>query len=205
MLLRHSHTSPYVRKVTVLLHETGLVDQVRVESVDGWSEPDALTADNPLSMVPTLVLDDGSTLFDSPVICEYLDSLHAGPPLIPENLPGNNSARWRVLREQALADGILDCAILIFLEQHRRPEAMRWGWWLDLKRRAITRALDQLERDADQMHHRVDLGTIAIAVALGYLDLRGAAGDWREQHPALAGWFTAFAQRPSMLATEPPR
>ena len=205
MLLRHSHTSPYVRKVTVLLHETGLVNQVRVESVDGWSEPDALTADNPLSMVPTLVLNDGSTLFDSPVICEYLDSLHAGPPLIPENLPGNNGARWRVLREQALADGILDCAILIFLEQHRRPEAMRWDWWLDLKRRAIGRALDQLERDADQLSGRVDLGTISTAVALGYLDLRGAVGDWREQHPALAGWFEAFAKRPSMLATEPPR
>lgn len=205
MLLRHSHTSPYVRKVTVLLHETGLIELVHIEPVDGWAEPNALTTDNPLSMVPTLVLDDGSTLFDSPVICEYLDSLHDGPPMIPANTPSGSAARWRVLREQALADGILDCAILIFLEQHRRPEALRWDWWLDLKRRAIQRALDQTERDAEGLGDRVDLGTIAIAAALGYLDLRGAVDDWRQQRPVLAGWFADFAQRPSMVATEPPR
>ncbi len=220
MLLRHSHTSPYVRKVMVLLHETGLIERVRLEPVDGWSEPDALTADNPLSMVPTLVLDDGSTLFDSPVICEYLDSLHDGPPLIPTNGPANaptntpddRATRWRVLREQALADGILDCAILIFLEQHRRPEALHWDWWLDLKRRAIMRALDQLDRDTaepaegkiESLVGRVDLGTIAIAVALGYLDLRGAVGDWRDDRPALSAWFADFAKRPSMIATAPP-
>jgi len=108
MLLRRSHTSPYVRKVSVLLHETGLTERVRIEPVDGWAEPNALTTDNPLSMVPTLVLDDGSTLFDSPVICGYLDSLHDGPSLIPAKIPSGSGARWRVVREQALADGILD-------------------------------------------------------------------------------------------------
>ena len=83
MLLRHSHTSPFVRKVTVLLHETGLAGRVPCETVDGWSEPAHLTADNPLSMVPTLLLDDGSSLYDSPVICDYLDTLHDGPAMIP--------------------------------------------------------------------------------------------------------------------------
>lgn len=200
MLLRHSHTSPYVRKVTALLHETGLADRVPSETIDGWSEPDALTADNPLSMVPTLVLDDGRTLFDSPVICEYLDGLHGGPRMIPET----GDDRWRVLREQALADGILDCAILIFMETHKRPEALRWDWWLELKRRAITRSLDHLEQGVNDLTGRVDLGTLSIAIALAYLDLRGAVGDWREARPALAAWHQRFAQRPSMIATEPP-
>ena len=96
MLLRHSHTSPYVRKVAVLVHETGLVKRVAFETVDGWSEPDDLTSDNPLSMVPTLVLDDGMTLYDSAVICEYLDSLHAGPPMIPPTGAARDSSRIQI-------------------------------------------------------------------------------------------------------------
>ena len=200
MLLRHSHTSPFVRKVTALLHETGLTGRVQIETIDGWSEPDALTMDNPLSMVPTLVLDDGNTLFDSPVICEYLDSLHTGQPMIPET----GDTRWRVLREQALADGILDCAVLIFLETRKRPEALRWDWWIELKQRTIIRSLDHLEKGAKELTGRVDLGTVSIAVALGYLDLRAAVGEWRDGRPGLTEWQHQFAQRPSMKATEPP-
>jgi glutathione S-transferase len=201
MLLRHSHTSPYVRKVVVLLHETGLADRVALETVDGWSEPGHLTADNPLSMVPTLVLEDGQSLYDSPVICDYLDHCHSGAPMIP----GTGESRWQVLREQALADGILDCAVAIFLEEKKRPVELRWGWWVDLKTRTILRALDSLERDVAGLAGRVDLGTIAVACALGYLDLRGAAGAWREGRSGLAAWFEAFARRPSMVASEPPR
>lgn len=200
MLLRHSHTSPFVRKVTVLLHETGLADRVALETVDGWSEPDDLTGENPLSMVPTLVMEDGRTLFDSPVICEYLDTRHPGPRM----LPGDGEARWQVLREQALADGILDCAVLIFMETVKRPEALRWDWWVELKQRAITRSLDHLERHANRLDRTVDLGLISIAVALSYLDLRGAVGDWRGARPALAAWHAAFSGRPSMIATAPP-
>jgi glutathione S-transferase len=200
MLLRHSHTSPFVRKVTVLLHETGLAAQVDTETVDGWTEPVPLTGDNPLSMVPTLVLDDGSSLYDSPVICEYLDQQHAGPRMIPVA----GEARWRVLREQALADGMLDSAVLVFVETGKRPEGKRWDWWLDLKRRAITRSLDQLERQVLELEGRVDLGTIAIAVALAYLDLRGAVGEWRGGRPGLSAWHAGFCRRPSMLATAPP-
>jgi glutathione S-transferase len=200
MLLRHSHTSPYVRKVMVLAHETGLVDRITVETVDGWSEPEALTRDNPLSMVPTLVLDDGTTLFDSPVICEYLDGLHGGVPMFPS--PGD--PRWRALREQALGDGLLDSAVLIFVETRRRPAELRWDWWLELKQRAITRTLDHLDAQAGQLRGRLDIGTIAVAVALGYLDLRGAVGEWRDGRPALGDWFDQFSQRPSMQATRPP-
>jgi len=200
MLLRHSHTSPFVRKVTVLLHETGLASQVEIETVDGWSEPDRLTADNPLSMVPTLVPDDGGSLYDSPVICDYLDRQHSGPKMIPDDGP----ARWRVLREQALADGILDSAVLIFVETVKRPQEKRWDWWLELKQRAITRSLDLLEQRVDEFTGRVDLGTISTAVALAYLDLRGAVGEWRDGRPGLSAWFAEFARRPSMIATAPP-
>ncbi len=200
MLLRHSHTSPFVRKVTVLLHETGLTERVRMEKVDGWSEPGFLTAENPLSMVPTLLLDDGSSLYDSAVICEYLDAQHPGPKLIPPV----GEARWRVLREQALADGMLECAVLIFMELNKRPVEKRWDWWVDLKRRAIVRALDLLERDVATLGDRVDLGTISIAIALGYLDLRGAVEAWRDPRPMLSAWHAGFAQRPSMMATVPP-
>ncbi|MCB1774313.1 MAG: glutathione S-transferase [Gammaproteobacteria bacterium] len=200
MRLRHSHTSPFVRKVTVLLHETGLVDRVAFDTVDGWSEPEALTGDNPLSMVPTLELDDGSSLYDSPVVCEYLDNCHDGARMIPTS----GDARWRVLREQALGDGILDCAVLIFMETVKRPEDKRWDWWVDLKRRAIMRSVDRLEADADGLAGRVDLGTVSIAVALSYLDLRGAVGEWRDGHPQLAAWHAGFAARPSMQSTAPP-
>jgi glutathione S-transferase len=199
LLLRHSHTSPFVRKVMVLLHETGLIDSVQLESVDGWSEPDALISENPLSMVPTLVLDDGQVLFDSPVICDYLDRQHNGPLMVP-----SGDMRWRVLRDQALADGILDCAVLIFMELQKRPAEQRWAWWLTLKQRAITRSVDALEVDAAALAERVDLGTISIAVALSYLDLRGAVGDWRKGRPALSEWHVAFASRASMTATAPP-
>ncbi|NEX20987.1 glutathione S-transferase [Thiorhodococcus mannitoliphagus] len=200
MLLRNSLTSPYARKVTVLLHETGFIDQVQIETIDGWSEPEELTRENPLSMVPTLVLHDGRALFDSAVICEYLDRQQVGRPMIPRT----GEMHCRVLCDQALADGIMDCAILIFIELEKRPEALRWDWWLDLKRRAIERSLDSLEQDVEALKERVDLGTIAVAAALGYLDLRGAAGEWRDTRPALADWYAEFSQRPSMIATAPP-
>ncbi len=199
MRLRHSPTSPFVRKVLLLAHETGLTSQLEIETVDGWSEPEQLTGDNPLSMVPTLVLDDGSALFDSPVICDYLDRLHTGPRMIPES----GAARWQVLREQALADGIIDCAILVMMEELKRPDDKRWDWWLALKRRAILRSLGHLEQVAADFGERLDLGVLAIAAALGYLDLRGGVGAWRDAHPALATWFARFSERPSMQATAP--
>ena len=199
MILRHSHTSPFVRKVMVVLHETGLIDRVELKTVDGWAEPEDLAAENPLSMVPTLVLDNGSVLFDSPVICEYLDRLGQGEIMLP-----GGDARWEVLREQALGDGILDAAVSLFVETNKRPEAIRWDWWIDLKRRAIDRSLDQLESQVARYGERVDLGTITIAVALSYLDLRGAVGDWRPNRPQLAAWHGEFADRPSMVRTQPP-
>jgi len=123
MLLHHSHTSPFVRKVMVMLHETGLAGQVTTETIDGWSEPDLLTADNPMSMVPTLILDDGSSLYDSPVICDYLDRRHTGPRMIPDE----GDARWQVLREQALADGTSDLRLRHALAEFLLPQSMFGG------------------------------------------------------------------------------
>lgn len=198
MILRHSPTSPFVRKVMVLLHEKGMVDRVTIDAVDGWSEPAVLTAENPLSMVPTLLLDDGQVLYDSAVICDYLDSQYGGPAMIPDG-----QDRWQVMCDQALADGMLDCAVLIFLELGKRPQAKQWNWWLTLKRHAIERSLDQLEACTDKLTPRVDLGTVSIAVALAYLDLRNVVGDWRAPRPGLSKWHANFAARSSMVATAP--
>jgi glutathione S-transferase len=119
-------------------------------------------------------------------------------------IPDDGPARWRVLREQALADGMLDSAVLIFVETFKRPQEKRWDWWLEVKQRAITRSLDLLEQRVDEFAGRVDLGTISTAVALAYLDLRGAVGEWRDGRPGLSAWFAEFARRPSMIATAPP-
>jgi len=135
-------------------------------------------------------------LYDSRVICEYLDSLHEGPRLFP---PG--AARWVALRQQAMADGLLDAALLRRYES-LRPADQRSAEWDSGQRGKVERALDAAEREAAGLGEPVTIGAIAIACALGYLDLRFAADAWRQGRPALAGWYEAFAKRSSMLATE---
>lgn len=170
-----------------------------MEAVDAWEEPEALVQENPLSTVPTLALHDGRSLFDSAVICEYLDRQHAGRAMIPKT----GELHCQVLLDQALADGIMACAELIVVERERRPEALKWDQWVALKQRAIERSLDRLEQNAETLTDRVDLGAISVAVALGYLDSSDLLGDWRESRPALASWYEEFSQRPSMTATAP--
>src|SRR5689334_5968404 len=142
MKLRFSPTSPYVRKVMMVIHELGLTDRVQLETTDAWSPTTTLPTTNPLGKVPALVLDDGSALFDSPVIAEYLDSLPGGgtAPLFPASGP----ARWTALRQQALADGICDAAILRRLEGNR-PEQIRSTDWMESQRAAVARTVDVLE------------------------------------------------------------
>ncbi|MCB1809205.1 MAG: glutathione S-transferase family protein, partial [Candidatus Competibacteraceae bacterium] len=158
----------------------------------------ALNADNPIGKVPALVLDDGSVLYDSPVICEYLDTLHTGPRWFPDG-----PERWDALRRQALADGILDAAVISRYEAALRPEALRWDDWLSGQQQKIIRALDQLEQTCGQWGERLDIGTLTIACALGYLDFRFADLDWRSEHPQLSAWFASFSQRPSIVSTVP--
>jgi glutathione S-transferase len=199
--LHTSPASPFGRKVAVVLHETGLWPKVerRDASLTPLAPDAAVCAANPLGKIPCLELDDGSALYDSRVICEYLDGLHDGPKLVPPSGP----ARFAALRLQALADGILDTAVGLRYETFLRPEPLRWPEWIAAQKAKIERALDRLELECEGFAERVDIGTLAIACALGYLDFRFAADRWREGRPRLAVWEERIAQRPSLVATRP--
>ena len=202
MKLHDSPTSPFARKVRVLLLETGLDGRVdkTARAVTPTSPIDAVNADNPIGKVPALVTDDGLSLYDSPVICEYLDGQQDGPRMFPAEGP----ARWLALRRQALGDGLLDAAILGRYETALRPEDYRWQPWLEAQMLKIERSLDAMEAEAGALGDGADIGTITIACALGYLDFRYGDNDWRACRPGLAAWYEGFAQRPSMRETEPP-
>ncbi len=197
MKLFHSPASPYVRKVRVVARETGLADRIELLVTAPRDPATGLHERNPGARLPTLELDDGTILFDSPVICEYLDSLHAGPKLFPASGP----ARWSALVRQATGDGIMDYAVPLRHET-MRPEAEQSSEFKARARAAIHRSLDHLERDVGQFADW-DIGTIAIACALGYLDFRFGHDPWRDAHPKLATWFEAVGQRPAMAETRP--
>jgi glutathione S-transferase len=201
MKLYVAPTSPFGRKAAIVIAERGLESRVRQEpaTVSPVSRNNEVARDNPLGKIPTLVLDDGSTLFDSPVICEYLDSLDGEPRFFPASGP----ARWAALKRQALADGLMDAAVLLRYEQALRPEPLRWVDWIAGQQAKIAGALDALEADAPSFGSGFDIGHIATACALGYLDLRFAHLGWRNGHPALAAWFANVSQRPSLISTFP--
>ncbi|HVI50738.1 MAG TPA: glutathione S-transferase N-terminal domain-containing protein [Candidatus Sulfotelmatobacter sp.] len=199
MKLRYSPTSPYVRKVTILALETGLDDRIERLKTNAWDPATDLPADNPLGKVPALILDDGQQVYDSPVICEVLDSLHDGAKFFPPAGP----ARWTAIRRQALADGILDAALQVVIESLRRPVEYRWSGWIDRQKAAIARGLNQLEQEAADLGKQFTIGEVAIAAALGYLDFRQIADDWRRTHPRLAAWYAEAEKRPSVAATVP--
>lgn len=197
--LYHSPNSPYVRKVMVTVAELDLGDRIEVCSTDVWDADSPIGRVNPLGRIPTLETDDGETLYDSPVICEYLDSEFGGRRFLPSSGP----ERWRVLRLQALGDGLIDASVLIVLELRRRPAELRWTAWVDRQRAAMRRVLDDLERHAPKFGTGLDLGKIAVGCALGYVDARFAEDDWREGRPALADWFGRVSLRPSMRDSAP--
>ncbi len=199
MKLRSSPASPFVRKVRIAASLLGLTDAMELEDADTIKPTASLLAQNPLGKIPTLLLDDGMVLFDSRVICEYLSDLGHGTLIPPPGI-----ARWPVLVDQALADGIMDAAVLTRYETAVRPESLRWSAWADGQLEKVSSGLAELERRASALGDRVDVGTIAIACALGYLDFRYATLAWRDRHPATAAWFARFAQRESMRATAPP-
>ena len=200
MQLYFNPASPFVRKVRITAHELGLSGRIELASVTltPVSPHAGLRADNPLGKIPALRTGDGTVLYDSPVICEYLDSLVGGNRVFPA--PG--AARWTALRRQALADGIMDAAVLTRYEQTLRPQELRWREWADGQLLKIRTALDALERES--LEGVFDIGTISIACALGYLDLRFAAEGWRASRPRLAAWLAGISQRPSLIATAPP-
>lgn len=198
MKLYYSPTSPFVRKINVFAIESGLDKQVEWVRTNPWLVEDILTAENPLSQVPTLITDDGMVLYDSSVICEYLDSLHAGNKLIPKQ----GESRWKALRLQALADGILNAGILRFLEKKRAPENQSDDWDATQKN-SVFRSLDYLERTVSDWGNDLDVGVLSTACTLGWLDFRFANEDWRPSRPNLNSWFEGFSKRPSLSQTIP--
>jgi len=199
MKLHWSPRSPFVRKVMIVAHETGLVGRLDcVRTVAATTRPHALLMeDNPLSKIPTLVLDDGSVLYDSRVICEYLDGLHGGPKLFP----ADPKERMVALRRQALGDGCLDFLLLLRNEGERMQVSPVHVASYETKRAAVLHAL---EGEACALAHApFTIGHVAIGCALAYLDFRFAQYDWRKDHPAIARWHAAFCARPSVRATEP--
>ncbi len=202
MKLFTNPASPFGRKVKVAALERGLFDRLELADVQTSAvAPDrALLGASPLGKIPCLVLEDGTALYDSRVIAEYLDSLHGGPPLFP----AEGGRRWRALRLQALGDGVADAAVLARYETALRPEPLRWREWLEGQFTKVRLALDRLEGEAGELPADPDIGAVAVACALGYLDFRHAAAlGWREGRPGLAAWFEAFAARPSMRRTAP--
>jgi glutathione S-transferase len=203
MRLYHSPTSPYVRKVMLLIREAGLTDSVTLVSAAGTPlEPGTLPLmQNPLGKIPVLETPDGS-IYDSRVICRYLDA-HAGAGAYP-----TGTALWQTLTLEALADGILDAALLLVYETRLRPEELRFAPWTDGQWSKIARALDALESvwidHLNRPQERCpDMGQMAVAAALGYLDFRLGAQDWRAGHPRLAAWAGGFMARPAFQATMP--
>jgi glutathione S-transferase len=199
MKLHWSPRSPFVRKVMIMAHETGLVDRLDcVRTVVATTKPHAaLMQENPLSKIPTLVLDDGTILYDSPVICEYLDHLHTGPRLVPSSLP----ERMTALRRQALGDGFLDFLLLWRNERERpHPSEVHLASYA-AKHAAVLGALD--DEAASLAATPFSVGHIAIGCALSYLDFRFSDDDWRGRHPRIATWHATFAARPSVRATDP--
>lgn len=199
MKLFFNPASPFVRKVLIVAAENGLTDKIVTEPVGltPVNPNDSVIEQNPLGKIPALVLDDGSTLYDSRVICEYLNAIGNG------DLYGQGDDRWQALRLEATADGICDAAILVRYETFVRPEALRWADWIDGQKNKFRRALGSLDTEATGFGKRFDIGTIALAVALDYLEFRYPEEAWRDHYPNLAAWHKDFVQRPSFEKSGP--
>jgi glutathione S-transferase len=170
--------------------------QIELVTTNPHVSPPALLAANPLSKVPALITEDGLGLFDSPVICEYLDTLEGALPLFPRA----GGARWLALKHQAIGDGMMDAAVARRGESTRPKEAAREAF-MARQKAAVDRSLAALE--AEVPHKAVDIGTISVGCALGYLDFRFAHEPWRPAAPKLAAWFLAFGENPGMARTVP--
>jgi glutathione S-transferase len=196
LTLRTSPASPFGRKVRIAAALLGLEGRIAVVPADTSDPADSLRAQNPLGKIPALIAEDGEVIFDSRVIVEYLDGLAGGGRLIPVDW----SARVRALTLQALADGIADAAVLQVYERRMREPSERSAKWVEYQAQKVARALAALEANPPATG-AADVGAIALACALGYLDLR-FAGEWRRDHPRLVGWLSAFvAAVPAYAAT----
>jgi glutathione S-transferase len=199
MKLYWSSRSPFVRKVMVAAHEVGIADRIRTQRVVvAPNNPNIeVMQDNPLGRIPTLVLDDGTSLYDSRVICEHFDTLHDGPKLFP----ASPDLRWKTLRRQALGDGLMEVSVLRLGEMNRPLEAQSEKHLAAFRLKAA-RSLDRLEAEAHGPSDALSIGDIAVGCALAYLDFRFSTDDWRAGRTNLTAWYADFARRPSVCATQ---
>ena len=189
LVLRSSPASPFGRKVKIAAALLGLSDRFTIEIADTISPAADLLGQNPLGKIPTLVLENGETLYDSRVIVEYLDALAGGGRMIPAGW-----SRFEALRQQALADGLMDAALLQVLEARWRPEDRREATWLDHQRGKVESALMETEAKLSKPSPSLHIGHVALACALGYLDMR-FEGRWRQSYPKLVSWLDDFERR----------
>jgi glutathione S-transferase len=200
MKLYSAGASPYVRKVCMVIAERQLDGLVEIVPVSASEDPPELIAANPLGKIPALVTDDGLTLFDSPVICAYLD---AHPKAQGERLrPHSGNERWLVMRAEALGDGIMDLALALMTEK-RKPEGEKSPTLTARQRGQLMRTLDRTPETLATLPDAATLGHLALAAALGYLDYRHQELNWREGRGELAAWHAEFAKRASYIATTP--
>jgi len=200
MLLHWSPRSPFVRKVMIAAHEMGLSERISlVRTVVASTTPNLeLMARNPQSRLPTMELSDGTVLYDSRVICEYLDSLHGGTKLFPAA-----PQRWTALRWQALGDGMLD-TLATWRSEQLRPAERQSATHRDVWRLKTHKSVDQLEDEAAALAAApLSIGHIAVGAALGYIDFRFPEIEWRRDHSRIAAWYETFVKRPSVVANEP--
>lgn len=197
MRLYFANTSPYARKARMVILEKGLQDRVETVPQNPFEDSPDLKKANPLGKVPALVTDSGSAIFDSPVICAFLDDLSEETRLIP-----SDTGRWKVLTGEALADGLLDAAFAIVMER-RRPEDQQSPMWLERWETGIQRTVFAVNADLSPFVGDISLAQIALGAALGYLDFRLPDIDWRSSNPSVEAWFSNFATRASMKATDP--
>ena len=198
MILRSSPASPFARKVIIAAHHLALLDRLQILPADTRDPGDSLRSQNPLGKIPVLVLDDGRALYDSRVILDYLDDLAGGGRIIPRG-----PERFDALTRQAAADGVMDAALLQIYEHRFRGAERRDADWLAYQAEKVARGLEFFQAAGDRPSDRVDVGDIAQACMLGYLDFR-FDGTWRKEHAGLVGWLDRFAHSvPGFAATAP--
>jgi len=197
MKLYYANTSPYARKARMTVIEKRLQDRVELVFANPFEENADLKSANPLGKVPALVTEEDQTIFDSPVICAYLDSLSTEGQLIP-----NGPERWEILTLEALTDGVLDAAFAIVMER-RRHDHQQSPMWLERWTNAILRSVGAIENNISRFEGGLTMAQIGLGASLGYLQFRLPDLDWRKDSPNTTAWFDVFSHRPSMIETDP--
>lgn len=199
MKLYFANTSPYARKVRIAILELNLESQVQEIFQNPFEDSPDLSAATPLKKVPCLITNSGQVIYDSPVICAYLDAQSTAKQLIP-----TDGTRWDIMTGEALGDGILDAAFSIVMER-RRNDGERSDSWLDRWQTSVLRSIRAVETDITVFEGPISMAQIALGAALGYLDFRLPDIDWRKGNPTVEQWYTKFSTRHSMIDTQPPQ